>query len=1178
MTIQGARKAGVARVCGVILQSLGIVLVLFWLCCLAPAAAESTDSLVDPLVGTSGNLTDGPSDTFPGADAPFGMVQWSPDTTSQPAGGGYLYNDDQITGFSLTHLSGPGCAVFGDISILPTIGPISEPPVPKQPFTHVTEQASPGYYALALGQPSILSRLAVTTRSGLGSFTFPQTPQANILINAASNQAGVASASVRFVSDEEVVGSATAGWFCGMPGSYTVYFALRFNRPPLSYGTWLGDHVSSQSAQANGARAGAWATFDTTNQQTVKLQAALSFVSVDGALGNLRREASTWDVDAVRNATAAAWRAELNRVRVEGGTPLQQRVFYTALYHAMLHPNVYSDADGSYTGFDGRVHRADPGHVEYATFSGWDIYRTQIPLLALLDPQRASDMMRSLVHVAQQSGWLPKWSLLNAESAVMGGDPSDPIIAGAYAFGARNFDVRAALAAMIKGATQAGGVPGQGWYIQRPGLGEYQELGYVVNDHTTNVAPVPNGASLTLEYALDDFSIAQLAQSSGDEATFRTMMARSQNWSNLFDQSSGLMAPRDRGGAFMQTPITENGQSGFQEGNAAQYTWMVPQDLRALVDAMGGSAAATAKLDLFFTQLDAGQDKPYAWLGNEPTIGSPWVYLSAGAPWKAQRVIRDALTQLWGDTPDGIPGNDDLGTMSAWYVWCAMGLYPQYPAAPVLDIGAPLFSRIVVAVPGEGGITIVAPLASADNAYVESLRLNGKPWSRSWISFSPSRPVRLDFALGSTPNPQWAASAGDAPPSYELGAPRFPASTLVSFSLDNAELRIEPGGTSDFPFAINDAAGSSSVSWRAVAPANFVLSESSGSARLSAGTNPVAGVHLSVSSSTRPGLYNVTILGTVDSGALIQRVTRVVRVGREGGEIPVAYVTDFFDDSITAVDPETWAFGTPIAVAQYPRDLTVSPDGQRAYTAGEGANVVSVVDLARHSTIATIRVGTSPWGIRISPDGRTVWVANNGDNTVQPIDTSRLVAGAPIRVGLAPGDLAITPNGAILFVADQNSDDVTPIDVHRQVALAPIPVGARPRGLALTPDGKTLFVSDMGSDSVTPIDVATLQAQAPLGVGVAPRGLAVSPDGQWLYVTNFGTNDVTPIEVATRRVGRAIPVGLNPTAVTFDASGKTAIVAQSGDNDCVLIDVQTRTVSAPIPVGTRPTAIARGRQ
>ncbi len=340
-------------------------------------------------------------------------------------------------------------------------------------------------------------------------------------------------------------------------------------------------------------------------------------------------------------------------------------------------------------------------------------------------------MMQSLVDAArQQNGWLPRWALVNGPTSVMGGDSIDPVIAGGYAFGARDFDARGALAAMVQGASRTSGPTGQGWYVPRWELDDdYLRRGFVVNTHTTSVSPVPNGASETLEYALDDFSIARLAYALHSNRTYDDFMRRSSNWATLFDGASGWIAPRDADGAFMQTPITENGQSGFQEGNAAQYTWMVPQDLRDLIAAMGGRAAGSAKLDEFFTQLDAGQDHPYAWLGNEPSLGAPWVYLTAGAPWRAQDIVRRALTTLYGDTPDGLPGNDDLGTMSAWYLWCAIGLYPQNPAVRFLDVGAPLFTSVTLRAPNGPTIVIRAPQAATDRPYVQVTK-SQRPYDR----------------------------------------------------------------------------------------------------------------------------------------------------------------------------------------------------------------------------------------------------------------------------------------------------------------------------------------------------------------------------------------------------------------------------------------------------------------
>ncbi|HEY5424933.1 MAG TPA: GH92 family glycosyl hydrolase, partial [Candidatus Tumulicola sp.] len=742
------------------------------------AASPAPAGLVDPFVGTSGTKIGGPIDTFPGADVPFGMVQWSPDTPSQNAGGGYEYGDREITRFSLTHLSGPGCSVFGDFAVLPTTGSVSDPRAAKQPFSHAGETAAPGAYSVVVGNPGIRAELAVTTRTGLGRFTFPPSAQANLLLNVASNQAGVTAAHVRVDSPTQISGDASSGFFCGMPDRYTVYFVARFDRPFASHGTWENARVSPGGGAASGPASGAYVTFDTTRDPQVRMKIGLSFVSSGGAAKNLDAENPGWDIDAVRAAATAAWNGMLSRVDATGGTPAERRTFYTALYHALLHPNVVSDVDGRYAGFDNRVHRAQRGRTEYANYSDWDIYRTEIPLLALLAPTQTSDMMQSLVDADKQEGWLPRWPLVNGPTSVMGGDSIDPVIAGAYAFGARNFDVHAALAGMVKGASTTAGAPAQRWYVPRWELNDdYLRRGYVVNTHTTSVAPVPNGASETLEYALDDFSIARFARAVGDRRVARAFARRGSNWATLFDRSSGWIAPRDAAGAFMHTAIGENGQSGFQEGNAAQYTWMVPQDLRDLIGGMGGRPAAVAKLDAFFTQIDAGQDKPYAWLGNEPSLGAPWVYLSAGAPWRTQAIVRQAITTLYADAPDGIPGNDDLGTMSAWYVWSAIGLYPANPAVRGFDVGSPLFSRVVVRSPDGPVIDVEAPNAGTNAPYVRALHVNGTLTQNTWVALPMHAALKLDFDLATTAGTAWGSDPNDAPPSYAAVPVTFPPSS-----------------------------------------------------------------------------------------------------------------------------------------------------------------------------------------------------------------------------------------------------------------------------------------------------------------------------------------------------------------------------------------------------------------
>ena len=525
-------------------------------------------SLVNPFIGTgAGGAVVGQVDTFPGADAPFGMLQWSPDTPSRPDGGGYNYADNSTLGFSLTHISGPGCAAAGDVPFLPTTGAIgSDPQDATESFSHTQEHASPGSYEAELGSPAINSQIAVNDRSGLGVFTYPATTQANMLIKAGDSANGNDAASVQVAGSNEVTGSSTSGHFCGTQGHYTVYFAAKFDQPFTSSGTWTPSGVNAGAKQAaangpiktpklptaaspapgtsrsaapntppaagsaatehpaqatgpgpverkgpqsrlqqpgsSGPATGAWVTFDTTSQPVVKVQVSISYVSVANAEANLSADSPGWDVTALRAKTYSQWQQLLSKFRIGGGTIAQQQTFYTALYHSFVDPALYSDANGQYTGFDNQVHTVAKGQGgEYTDISGWDIYRSEVPLMAIADPAVTGDAMQSLVDEGAQGGWLDKWPLANDYTGVMNGDAADPILAEALAYGVRNFDTSAALAEMIKGATQ---VPtaselGQGWYSERPNLAAYEQLGYVPNTTATSISPVDNGTSETTE-------------------------------------------------------------------------------------------------------------------------------------------------------------------------------------------------------------------------------------------------------------------------------------------------------------------------------------------------------------------------------------------------------------------------------------------------------------------------------------------------------------------------------------------------------------------------------------------------------------------------------------------------------------------------------------------------------
>ena len=1138
--------------------------------------ASDPVALVNTFVGTSHAPDADNAYMFPGADAPLGMVQWSPDTPTHTPSAGYTYADTAITGFSLTHLSGAGCDIYGDFRFLPTVGAVTDPVHAQQPFAHASESASPGAYAVTLGDPAIRTELTVTQRSGLGAFTFPATAQANLLIDTSSDQAGVSDAHFAIVSAHEISGSATSGAFCGMPNTFTIYFDAQFDHDFTSFGTWQGTSVTPDGPESSGPHSGGWVRFDTTRNRTVKVKVAVSFVSVAGARTNIAAEAKTWDLGTVRAATAKTWRALLSRVRIAGGTTAEQRTFYTALYHVLLHPNVFSDADGRYAGFDGKVHVVPAGHVQYANVSDWDIYRTQLPLLALLMPHETSDVVRTLLDDAHQGGWLPRWPAANDYTGVMAGDSSDPIIAGAYAFGARDFDYRAALAAMRKGATDTTSEPGHGWYEERTGLAEYLTRGYVVNAHTTSVSPVPNGASETLEYALDDFSIARFALAQHDAATYREFMRRSQNWTTLFDTETGLITPRDADGAFVQTPIKSGGQSGFQEGNAYQYTWMIPHDLGGLVTAMGGPAKAVAKLDAFFTKLNAGPSQPYAWLGNEPSIVSPWTYLYANDPAGEERVARQALTTLYNDTPEGLPGNDDLGTMSAWWLWNAIGLYPINPSVPVLLVGSPLFTSVDLDSPTGLHLHVRAPQAADANPYVQSLRVGGAPTTRSWVALPAHGDLRLDYVLGAAPS-AWGTAVSDAPPSYPAGPLAFPPATSAAFA-PPAPVVLTPGTPSTLSVAVaNTGTTNVGVTWSAQVPPQLTLTPASGAIAAAAHGGGAQRVTVTADPSLDAGLYDIPIAGRADNGALLARAVVVAQVARPGKPLPFGYIANFSDGTILAIDPRTRAYGAPVAVEAAPGGVALSPDGTRLYVANQGANSISVVDTASSKVVATVKVGKVPAGITVSPDGKTVWFAIWGDDAVQSITAATLAVSDPIPVGTQPEGVVITPDGSTVYVADKGSNEVTPIDARSHVKGTPFAAGRKPEGLAIAPDGSVLYAADSDGNTVTVVDLATKAVAATIPVGKTPIALGLSPDGALLYVANSGSGSVTPIDTRTRTARRAIHVGEGPFDVKFTRDGSTAFVVNTGDNECVPIDVATGKVGPSLPTGNFPIALVLPR-
>jgi predicted alpha-1,2-mannosidase len=618
--------------------------------------------------------------------------------------------------------------------------------------------------------------LTATTRSGFGRFTYPAGRHATMVINAGSNLTGTSMACVQIdPATCSISGSATGGHFLGHPNICTVYFYAVFNSPFANYGVWADRKLLKGQTNVTGKVSGAYVGFDTTNGCEILAKTAISYVSVENAKANLAAESpvakiSSADFDQAAQAAGEVWNAWLNRIQVSGGSATNRNTFYSMFYHTLLGPTICSDANGEYRGYDGMVHRLPKGHAQYGNFSGWDIYRSECQLLAMVAPEQASDMAQSLLVDYQQGGTFPRWGLVREDSGVMDGDPAAPMIAGFYAFGAHQFSAKDALDGLVHAATDPSVMAPRSRIFERDGLADYLKLGYVPeNQH--GIWGAYGNVSMTLEYASADFAVSQLAQALGDRTDSVKLLKQAQNWRNLYNPDTRYIQMRGRNGewatGFTNSVLEYDHNRAYQEGTAAQYVWMVPFDLKGLVDAIGGRDKAEARLDGFFTQLNAGEKSAYAYMGNEPCLETPWIYCFLGKPYKTQQIVRRILTELYSSAPAGYPGNDDLGELSSWYVWGALGMYPELPGSDILVLNSPLFPKAVLHLK-HGEVLIEANGVANDSPYVQSLGVNGHAWSRPWIRFSDiSNGGQLIYQLGAGPDKNWGANPVDAPPSFQ---------------------------------------------------------------------------------------------------------------------------------------------------------------------------------------------------------------------------------------------------------------------------------------------------------------------------------------------------------------------------------------------------------------------------
>ncbi|TKG94947.1 glycoside hydrolase family 92 protein [Puteibacter caeruleilacunae] len=750
---------------------------------------EDYTKYVDPFIGTEEM-----GHTFPGACVPFGMVQLSPDTDTIPFSvegkynkkvyrycAGYQYRDKSIVGFSHTHFSGTGHSDLGDFLVMPTVGKLHLNPGTiddtskgyRSMYSHDNEHAEPGYYSVDLDDYGIKAELTTTSRTGFHQYTFPKSDAAHIIVDLGHgiyNYDGkVLWSHMRVENDTLVTGyRITRGW----ARTNYLYFAMVFSKPIKNYGCkndekviynggWGGFDMEHAFPEMAGKNLTAHFDFDTKEGEKVKVKFALSAVSTDGALKNMQHELPHFDFENVRGEAKKRWQKELSRVKIQASEE-KKTTFYTSLYHTFINPVEYMDVDGKYRGLDHNIHQAD-GFTNYSVFSLWDTYRALHPFLTLVQPDRTSDMINSMLAHYEQSVHkiLPIWSHFGNENWCMIGYHAVPVIADAYLKGIRGFDEKKALEACVSSAT----------YKSYDHLDKYMEIGYVPHESSSV------GVSMTLEYAYDDYTIAALAKAIGDDNVASEFSKRANYWKNVFDPKIGFARAKHVNGEWKsEFDALETHHQGFIEGNAWNYSLYVPQDVRGLIDRMGGDKKFCVHLDSLFTMHlpdkyfehteDITRDGIMGCYvhGNEPSHHVAYMYNWAGKPWKTQERIHEIMNTKYLNKTDGLCGNDDCGQMSAWYIFSSLGFYPVCPGSNEYIVGSPSVSEAEMNMGNGRVLKVKVNNLTSDNIYIKSMSLNGVKWTKNYFSHEDIKEGgELVFEMSSRPNKKWGAAASSRP-------------------------------------------------------------------------------------------------------------------------------------------------------------------------------------------------------------------------------------------------------------------------------------------------------------------------------------------------------------------------------------------------------------------------------
>jgi predicted alpha-1,2-mannosidase len=791
------------------------------------------------------------------------MVQWSPDTKPRDSlGGGYDRVDNRLWGYSLTHVSGPGCPAAGDVPMLPLTGPLpaGNPNRITTPFSHIGEVAQAGYYsAQSNGAQTVTSSFTATTHSAMGRFSYPATPRAGLLIKLQASQNGDDGDSVTVIGNNEIQGSDTSGDFCnetsagGQLQQYTVYFDIVFDRP------FTASQVITNVGQTNPAAV--LLTFDTTQDRVIRAKVGISYVSAANAKLNRETENPGWNFDAVRARVQSAWDRLLGRIQAAGGAQAQTQEFYSLLYKDFLEPDVTSDVNGQFMGADLNVHTLAPGQRnQYGMYSGWDTYHSLAQLQAMLDPSAAGDMAQSQLNFYSEDKVLQQWGYDNLNNYVMVGDPADAEIADYYAFGAHNFRARQALADMLAQADTVNDV--------RPGEALEAQYGYLPEDGTYGCCDPHGFLSALLEYDTADLALARFAADLGDRSDAARLARRANNWENVFDPTTNLLTARLTNGLFEPgvTPTFSGtfptDREPYVEGDPYEYLWDVPNDYAALFALLGGHALVQPLLTHYLSRPDGyGM---YAVMTNEFDLGEQFALDYAGDPAGTQQAVANIRNTIYLPGANGLHNNDDLGAISSTFVWEMLGMYPENPGSGTIVFASPGFPKEKIHLGNGRWVHINAPGASPNTYYVRSLNINGAPHPSPWVNYSRlAGGVTLNWTLGNEPT-SWGSAHRALPPSYNEGL-----RPVVGY-VAQQHVAVAPGASATFEIGAQNATSRvERAQFHITVPAASGLSLSSANRTLSLAPDGRAtlGIALHASASATAGFNWVTATVTAPGGA-----------------------------------------------------------------------------------------------------------------------------------------------------------------------------------------------------------------------------------------------------------------------------------------------------------------------